>query len=106
MKRFILAGAATVALMCSATASADVDIGVSIGIPGVIWGAPPVVVAERPRYYYPPVRYVQRPPVVVVQEPRYKWRGHERHGHYWGGHYDKGHHRWHKDHGNRHGHHH
>lgn len=97
MKRFILAGAATFALLCSATASADVDIGVSIGIPGVIWGAPPVIVAQQPRYYYPTVRYVERPPVVVVQQPRYKWRGHKRHGH--GGHYDNGHHRWHKDRG-------
>ncbi|WP_417276211.1 virulence factor [Castellaniella sp.] len=44
-----------------AAQAGDVDIGVSIGIPGVIWGSPS---------YYPP-RHHHRPRVVVVPEPVY-----------------------------------
>ncbi|MGB3741497.1 MAG: hypothetical protein WA968_05500 [Castellaniella sp.] len=50
-------------LATAPAAQADVDIGVSIGIPGVIWGSPD--------YYYPPRPYYHRPRVVVVPEPVY-----------------------------------
>src|SRR3546814_14399499 len=90
MKRILLTGAATVALMCSAAAVAHVNVGISIGIPGVVYATPGVVVVAEPDYYYPPVRYVRRPPVVVVPERVYSprrwydndWRGHwDRRGH-------------------------
>lgn len=41
---------------------ARVDVGISIGIPGIIY--------SQPDYYYPPV-YVAPPPVVVVPGPVY-----------------------------------
>ncbi|UHL66143.1 virulence factor [Paralcaligenes sp. KSB-10] len=59
MKRLLLAGIAAVALLGSSAAMARVDVGISIGIPGIVYGEP----------YYPPVAYVAPPPVVVV--PRY-----------------------------------
>lgn len=55
----LLAGA----LMAGPAAQAgDVDVGISIGIPGVIWDGPA---------YYPPPRYYHRPRLVVVPEPVY-----------------------------------
>ncbi len=61
MKRLLLAGIAAVALLGSSAAMARVDVGVSIGIPGIVIGGPA---------YYPPV-YVAPPPVVVVPGPIY-----------------------------------
>lgn len=64
MKRLLLAGAATLAMLGSSAAMARVDVDISIGVPGVIY--------SEPDYYYPPVRYVERPRVIVVPERRYR----------------------------------
>lgn len=64
MKKMILTTAAALALSAGQTALADVHVGISIGIPGVVYTAP--------RYYYdPPPRHVHRPRVVVVSQPVY-----------------------------------
>ncbi|HEU0230511.1 MAG TPA: virulence factor [Burkholderiaceae bacterium] len=101
MKRILLAGAAAVAMMCSTAAMAHVDVGISVGIPGLFFGAPGVVVA--PPAYYPPPVYVAPPPprVVVVPPPeriytpvygwRYPYRGYWRHHHWHGDHHWRGH---------------
>jgi len=89
MKRFLLASAAALALLGSQAAVARVDVGISIGIPGVIYA--------QPDYYYPPVPYVASPRVIIVPERHYHrrpvhvyeppyYRGqrhykHNRHGH-------------------------
>jgi len=65
MKRILLAGAAALALLGSQAAIARVDVGISIGIPGII-------IAE-PDYYYPPVRYAP-PPVVIIPDRHYHRR--------------------------------
>lgn len=79
MKRSLLAGAAVLAMTVSTAAMARVDVGIAVGIPGLAFGVPGVVVA--PPAYYPPVEYVAPPPppVVVVPPPRavytpYGWR--------------------------------
>ncbi len=64
MKRLLLAGAATLAMLGSSAAMARVNVDISIGVPGVIY--------SEPDYYYPPVRYVERPRVIVVPERRYR----------------------------------
>ena len=64
----------------------DVDVGISIGIPGVIWGGPAYYPPPPPpRYYYPRSR------VVVVPGPVYRqgWHGRGHYGRHWKG---KGHH--------------
>ncbi len=97
MKRLLLAGAATLALLGSSAAMARVDVGISIGIPGLVYGVPE---------YYPPVRYVEPPRVVVVPErvytpvygyaPRYYRDGYyERRG--WRGERGRGHWKHHDD---------
>lgn len=70
-RSLLLAGAMALAVTCSTPALAHVDVGISIGIPGIALGVPGVVVA--PPAYYPPVEYVEPPPpppVVVVRPPR------------------------------------
>lgn len=62
MKRLLIAGAAALALLGSSAAMARVDVGISIGVPGLIYGGP--------GYYAPPV-YVAPPPVIVVPQRRY-----------------------------------
>lgn len=63
-------------------ASADVDVGISIMIPGVVYPAPRI-------YYEPPPRHIHRPRVVVVQEPVYVsgpgwiWSDRDRHSRHW-----------------------
>lgn len=97
MKRLLLTGLASLAMLGSSAAMARVDVGISIGIPGIIY--------SQPEYYYPPVRYVERPRVIVVPErsyhpvrvyePRYyrdEYRGHKRHKH--GKKHNRGHDRW------------
>lgn len=88
MKRILLIGAAAFTLICSSSAMARVDVGISIGIPGIVY--------SQPNYYYPPVRYVAPPPVYVVPGPVYgpvyrpryyresfrEYRGPRGHGHY------------------------
>lgn len=53
-KWFVAAGIGAAGLMLSSAALARVDIGVSIGIPGVVYPAP-VYVAPAPVYAPPPV---------------------------------------------------
>ena len=84
MKRLFLAGATMVAVMCSSAAMARVDVGINIGIPGVIYSEPDF-------YYPPPVRYVERPRVIVVPERVYSpvpvYRSRYYHDEYRGRHY-------------------
>jgi hypothetical protein len=47
-----------------AAQAGDIDVGISIGVPGVILGGPAY-------YPPPPPRYYHRPRVVVVPEPVY-----------------------------------
>ena len=74
MKRLLIAGATALALLGSSAAMARVDVGISIGVPGLIYGAPeyyappPVIVVPERRYYRP---------AYVYEAPRYY-----RHGHY------------------------
>jgi hypothetical protein len=105
MNRSLLAGAAVLAVVCSAPALAHVDVGIAVGIPGFDVGVPGVVVAPPPAYY-PPVEYVAPPPppVVVVPPPGpayapyYGWvypgddedEGHWRRRPHWHGH------KWHR----------
>lgn len=72
MKKYALAVAALLALGAAQTASAEVSVGISIGVPGIIYPAPD--------YYYAPPHPVYYPqPVVVVPRPMYApvygWRG-------------------------------
>lgn len=95
--------------MAPAAHAGDIDVGISIGIPGIILGGP-AYYPPPPRYYYRP--YYQRPRVVVVPErvvvpaPRYYydqpgWRGRGHSNHHdrkhwnnswksYGGHYGHG----------------
>lgn len=95
MKKWFIAGISAAGLLMSSAAMARVDIGVSIGLPGVIYPAPvyvapqPVYVEPRPVYYDPPVvyrepRYVRPAPVYYYGEGHRHWRG--KHGHKWKGH--------------------
>jgi hypothetical protein len=76
--------AGVVALGISGIASAHVNVGLNIGLPGVVVGPPPVVYAPPPPpvvYQAPPPVYYGAPPVLVVgwHGDRY-WDGHR----YWG----------------------
>ncbi|MFC4298376.1 MAG: hypothetical protein WBF84_03130 [Castellaniella sp.] len=63
-KSIVAAGLLAGVLMAGPAAHAgDVDVGISIGIPGVVWGGP--------AYYPPPPPPYYRPRVVVVPEPVY-----------------------------------
>lgn len=93
MKRLVLACVAAGALAAAAPAMAEVNFGISFGVPMMM--APPVVVAPQPMYY-PPVaapryqyRYVAPRPVVEVPGVAYapawygrhdwhEWREHRR----------------------------
>jgi hypothetical protein len=76
MKRWLMAGFGAVSLMVAASAMARVDVGINVGVPGVIYGGPayvappPVYYAPPPPVYYGP-RYVAPPPVYVYGGPRY-----------------------------------
>ncbi|MFV0284135.1 MAG: hypothetical protein ACK5JE_10125 [Castellaniella sp.] len=76
-KSFFAAALFAGALMAGPTAQAgDVDVGISIGIPGFFWGGP--------AYYPPPPpppRRVYRPRVVVVPGPGYYRHGWTNHRH-------------------------
>lgn len=73
-KWFVAAGIGAAGLMLSSAALARVDIGVSIGIPGVVYPAP-VYVAPAPVYAPPPVVHYPAPvyvrPQVVYPAPVY-----------------------------------
>lgn len=65
MKKSIAAAALFAGALVAGQAAhaGDVDVGISIGIPGFIWGGP--------AYYPPPPRHYHRPRVIVVPEPVY-----------------------------------
>ncbi len=65
MKKLTIAMMTAAGLMVSASALARVDVGVNIGVPGVIYGPPPVVYAPPPPVYYAPAPVVVAPPVVA-----------------------------------------
>src|SRR5690606_3027958 len=64
MKRILLAAAAVMAMMGSTAAMARVDVDISIGVPGVVYG--------EPDYYYYSPRYVERPRVIILPERVYR----------------------------------
>ena len=75
-KWFVAAGIGAAGLMLSSAALARVDIGVSIGIPGVVYPAP-VYVAPAPVYAPPPVVHYPAPvyaPAGGVSGARLLWR--------------------------------
>ncbi|MDN5842158.1 MAG: virulence factor [Alcaligenaceae bacterium] len=107
MKKYALAIAALLTLGTAQTATAEVSVGISIGIPGIIYSGP--------GYWYeppPPPRAYYRPPAIVIAPtPRYhRWYGghverarYDRHKHYRG---HRGKHKGHRGHGkHHHGHH-
>src|SRR5258706_16348853 len=66
MKRAISSLLVAVTATCaSATVSAHANVGVYLGIPGPIYGAPPPVIYQP--YYPPPVIYQSYPPPVIYQ---------------------------------------
>jgi len=71
------------ALMAAGPAAhaGDVDVGISIGVPGVIWGGPAYYPPPPPRYYHPRPRVVVVPERVYVPGPGYRQGWHDR-GHY------------------------
>lgn len=98
-KGIIMAAVLAGALAAGPAAQAgDIDVGISIGIPGVIWGGPAYYPPPPPRYYHRP-RVVVVPEPVYVPGPGYRagWedRGHyDRHNRkYWKKHWkhDRGH---------------
>jgi hypothetical protein len=82
MKRFLIAAAAGVVMLGANAARADVDVRISVGIPGVIY--------ERPHYHRrPPPRvvvvpsYPERPVVVYSNRHDYYYdKPHKRHKHW------------------------
>jgi len=103
MKRILVAGIlAGVAALTSSAAFARVDVGIGIGIPGVVVAAPPPVYYEpAPVYMAPPPPVVVAPrPVVVAPGYGYYdgWRGREWREHEWREHERRREwHRWHED---------
>jgi len=97
MKKWFIAGIGAAGLLISSAAMARVDIGVSIGIPGVLYPAP-VYVAPAPVYVAPPPVYYHPAPVY---RPRYV---HPAPVYYYGGnrHWDRHHHKKYRKHGRGH----
>ncbi|OCZ64598.1 virulence factor [Achromobacter xylosoxidans] len=84
MKKWLIAGAGAAGLLISSVALARVDVGISIGVPGVVYPAP-VYAAPAPVYVAPPVVY---PAPVYIRGggywgPHGHWRGPDR-GYYHG----------------------
>jgi len=102
MKRWLIAGLAALGVLASASASARVDIGVNIGVPGPYYYGGPVYRPAPPVYYAPaPVYY---PPAVVYETPRYYrpgpppppyWRGYGHGRDHWRGDHRGGRGDWH-----------
>ena len=101
MKRFLIAAVTGLTLFGSNAARADLDVDISIGIPGVIY--------ERPHYHRaPPPRVVVVPgyperPVVVYSNRHYYYdydEPHKRHKHWKGKRWESKH--WKRDHDRRH----
>jgi hypothetical protein len=68
MKKWLIAGVGAAGLLISSAALARVDVGISIGVPGVIYPAP-VYVAPQPVYVPPPPPVYYRPAPVYVAPP-------------------------------------
>lgn len=60
MKKWLIAGAGAAGLLISSVALARVDVGISIGVPGVVYPAP-VYAAPAPVYVAPAPVYAPRP---------------------------------------------
>ena len=92
MKKYLTIAAglmASAALMMAAgpaMAATHVDVGINIGIPGII--PAPVYVQPQPVYMQPQLAYVQ-PQRVYIE----RGRGQDRHDRHWG--HDRGEHRGH-----------
>ncbi|MFY4261665.1 virulence factor [Achromobacter xylosoxidans] len=90
MKKWLIAGAGVAGLLISSVALARVDVGISIGIPGVVYPAPvyappaPVYVAPAPVYAPPPPVYYRPAPVYVAPPVVYPAPVYIRGGGYWG----------------------
>ena len=102
MNKWLIAGATAAGLVISSAAMARVDVGISIGVPGVVYPAAPVYVAPPPPVYVapapvyappPPVYYRPAPvyvaPPVIYPAPVY-YRGGGRYWHDRGGYYRHG----------------
>lgn len=89
MKKWLIAGAGAAGLLISSVALARVDVGISIGVPGVVYPAPvyappaPVYVAPAPVYAPPPPVYYRPAPVYVAPPVVYPAPVYIRGG-YWG----------------------
>lgn len=100
MKRFLIAAVTGLTLFGSNAARADLDVDISIGIPGVIY--------ERPHYHrHPPPRVVVVPdyrerPVVVYSNRYYYDEPHKRHKHWKDKHWRSEHRRHDRDYDRRH----
>ena len=92
MKKYLTIAAglmASAALMMAAgpaMATTHLDVGINIGIPGII--PAPVYVQPQPVYVQPQLAYVQPQPVYIE-----RGRGQDRHDRHWG--HDRGEHRGH-----------
>lgn len=98
MKKCLMAaGLGVLALSLAGPASARVDVGVSIGIPGVIVAPAPVYVAPPPPVYVAPGYVMPRPyygappvygrPVVVMPPPPHYYGGRGKAPYYREGHH-------------------
>jgi hypothetical protein len=89
MKKAMFAAALVIgALAAGPVAQAGgVSLGVSIGVPGVVWGGPAYYPPPPPPppYYYGPPAVVVAPAPVYVPAPGYYYRG----GWHGRGHYDR-----------------
>ena len=68
MNKWLIAGATAAGLVISSAAMARVDVGISIGVPGVVYPAAPVYVAPPPPVYVAPAP-VYAPPLPVYYRP-------------------------------------
>jgi len=102
MKNWLITGVTAAGLMLTSTAMARVDLGMSIGVPGVIMGGPsypaPIYVVpqpfyESPVYYYRPAPVYVAPPQVIYPGSVYYRNNYYRGGdRYWNGRgYDRDH---------------
>ncbi len=64
MKKWLIAGVGAAGLLISSVALARVDVGISIGVPGVVYPAP-VYAAPAPVYVAPAPVYAPPPPGLL-----------------------------------------
>lgn len=82
MKYSLIAAAILSGTLAAAPAAqaGGVDVGISIGIPGIVLGGPAIYSPPPPRHYRPPVVVVPEP--VYVPAPGYYTRGWSDRGHH------------------------